>query len=48
MPPIGARFDQWIEAARSALSESAFAAAWRAGQALPPEQAVELALHTAN
>ncbi len=48
MPPDQREIDQWVEAARSALGESAFAAAWQAGQALPLEQAMELALHAVN
>jgi hypothetical protein len=45
LPPIERpEFERSVAAARTALGEPAFAAAWSAGQAMPVEQAVCVAL----
>ena len=41
-----AEYDRDVAAAREQLDEAAFEAAWSAGQAMTPEQAIELALRT--
>src|SRR5579859_208470 len=41
-----AEYDRDLAAAREQLGEAAFAAAWAEGQAMTPEQAIELALRT--
>jgi hypothetical protein len=43
-PENQASHDQGVQAMRAALGEEAFVAAWAAGQSLPLEEAVVLAL----
>jgi hypothetical protein len=44
LPSERALYERTVVAARSALGEDAFAAAWEHGQALPLEQAIAEAL----
>jgi predicted ATPase/DNA-binding NarL/FixJ family response regulator len=44
LPPMSAQFEQGVNAARAALGDEAFAAAWARGQAMTLEQAIEAAL----
>jgi hypothetical protein len=45
MPPGDrAEYERFVAAARAALDEKTFAAAWAEGRAMPLEQAIELAL----
>ncbi len=48
MPSDRREIDQWTEAVRAALDERSFADNWQAGQALPLDRALELALQDAN
>jgi hypothetical protein len=43
-PAIQAGHDQLVGPLRATLGEDAYAAAWAAGQAMPPAEAVALAL----
>jgi hypothetical protein len=48
LPPVEhAHYERTVAAARTALGEGAFAAAWAAGQTLPLEQAIAEAAHPA-
>jgi predicted ATPase len=47
-PTWRAEHDRTVAAARAALSEEAFGAAWAAGRALPPEQAITEALRVSE
>lgn len=45
IPPLeSARYEQLVADARAALGDTAFDAAWSAGEALPPETAITEAL----
>jgi tetratricopeptide (TPR) repeat protein len=43
-PPLQANVDQTIDVLRSQLSETTFAAAWEAGQRMPPDQVLAFVL----